>query len=629
MVSLMEERGQIKPNDISPLLTALDKLELYGLLSTLHRLIAGSEDKTFLFVRYLKTFYQQLYNKIHPIPYMREKVYCVNDVFVEGGIEMRGRYNTGGRRPLTENIMEAVKLKSYRDVFNDDIISSKRILLEGDPGYGKSTFTLQAAYDWCTAADSSPLKDVDIFILLPLRLLGGILSICLAIKLMLMPVESKLTEEDIMEILLNSRRVVLILDGYDEYPDKEIIDKSEIMKIIAGNMFANFKVITCTRSAYLPDNLHVETVNVRLTGFDDNARDEYIRRAVAVNDNQAARRINALLTKSPVLSDICQVPLFCVMFVHISYEEEGMVSFASVTTFFSHILTCFYEHMRNKAGHARKPNDCSIIPDHFKLNKLLFDALTGKNQQIVWQKETFKNNVGNRCYNELITIGILIEEDILKINYKPGMAAASAFQRTTVVRFYHKLFAEWYAANYLSKCAGSMFPLWLGYKFKKINPVDLQFVFRFACGLNKKASSRIIKYLQGIEGGHSFASLCFFEQVGEADEVVAMVKDLLTGGVTIRSTDSRLLQRSTIQILDIAVKSDIPITSVCLDKSFKEFEEDVIVLHSGLRLNQLLTVEKIHIETEQVNVEPRILTEEDVTKIFRYGLRSQHLRELS
>ncbi|XP_071851920.1 uncharacterized protein [Apostichopus japonicus] len=628
MVSLMEERGQIKPNDISPLLTALDKLELYGLLSTLHRIFPGSEDKTCLFVRYLKTFYKQLYSKIHPIPYIREKLYCVNDVFVEGGIEMHGRDNKESERPLTGNRREAVKLNSYRDVFNDDIISSKRILLEGDPGYGKSTFTLQAAFDWCIASDSSPLKGVDIFILLPLRLLGGIFSICLAIKLILMPGESKLTEEDIMEILLNSR-VVLILDGYDEYPDKDIFDQSEIMKIISGNMFANFKVITCTRSAYLPDNLDVETVKVRLTGFDDNARDDYIRRAVAVNDNKAARRINDLLTKSPVLSDICQVPLFCVMFVHISYEEESVVSLASVTSFFSHILTCFYAHMRIKTGHARKPNDHSVIPDYPKLNKLLFDALTGKNQQIVWQKNYFKNNVGDVCYNELITIGILIEDDILKVNYKPGMAAVPFFQQITVVRFYHKLFAEWYAANYLSKCAGRMFPLWLRNKFKKINPVDLQFVFRFACGLNKKASSRIIKYLKGMKDGQSFASLCFFEQVGEPDDVVAIVKDLLTGGVTIGSTDSRLLQRSTIQILDIAAKSDIPITSVCLDKSFKEIEEDVIVLHSGRRLNQLLTVEKIHIETEQVNVDPRILTEEDVTKIFRYGLRSQHLKELS
>ncbi|PIK47623.1 hypothetical protein BSL78_15516 [Apostichopus japonicus] len=626
MVSLMEERGQIKPNDISPLLIALDKLELHGLRTTLHRIFQGSEDKTCLFVRYLKTFYKQLYSKIHPIAYIREQVYCVNDLFVEGGIEMHGRYNKGRKRPLEGCRMEAVTLKSYRDVFNNDIISSKRILLEGDPGYGKSTFALQASYDWCIASDSSPLKGVDIFILLPLRLLGDILSICLAIKLILMPGESKLTEEDIMEILINSRCVVMILDGYDEYPNKNIFDQSEMMKVIAGNMFADFKVITCTRSAYLPNNLDVETVKVRLTGFDNNARDEYIRRAVAVNNNQAARRINDLLTKSPVLSDICQVPLFCVMFVHISNEEESVVSFASVTSLFSHILTCFYEHMRTKPGRDRQPNDLCIIPDYPKLNKLLFEALTGNNQQIVWQKNDFKNNVGDVCYNELIAIGILIEDDILKVNYKPGMAAVPFFQQTTVVRFYHKLFAEWYAASYLSKCAGRMFPLWLRNKFEKINPVNLQFVFRFACGLNKKASSRIIKYLKETEDGQYFASLCIFEQVGEADEVVAIVKDLLIGGVIMRSTDSRLLQRSKIQILDIAAKSDIRIPCVSLELCSPTVDESGLnlILHSGLSLSILSSLQKLWIS----DINNRRLTNEEFATILTYSSQCTNLKEL-
>lgn len=77
------------------------------------------------------------------------------------------------------------------------------------------------------------------------------------------------------------------------------------------------------------------------------------------------------------------------------------------------------------------------------------------------------------------------------------------------------------------------------------------------------------------------------------------------------------------------VLRQIPITSVHLNKSFKHCEEDVIVLHSGLRLNQLLTVEKVHIEAEEVNNEPRILTVEDVTMLIRYGLRSKHFKELS
>lgn len=77
------------------------------------------------------------------------------------------------------------------------------------------------------------------------------------------------------------------------------------------------------------------------------------------------------------------------------------------------------------------------------------------------------------------------------------------------------------------------------------------------------------------------------------------------------------------------VLRQIPITSVYFNKSFKQCEGDVIVLHSGLKLNQLLTVENVHIEAEEVNNKPRILTVEDVTMILSYGLRSEHFKELS
>ncbi|PIK41454.1 hypothetical protein BSL78_21683 [Apostichopus japonicus] len=211
-----------------------------------------------------------------------------------------------------------------------------------------------------------------------------------------------------------------------------------------------------------------------------------------------------------------------------------------------------------------KPNDISPLLtalDELGLHGLLsnlHDIIPGSEESADCLAERqFKTNVGNGCYNELITIGILIEEDILKINDKPGWRGF-CYPANDCCQILSQIFAEWYAANYLSTVAGSFSSL--ARNIKEINPVDLQFVFRFACGLNKKASSRIIKYLKGMEDGQSFASLCFFEQVGKADEVVAMVKDLCTGGVTIRSTDSKLLQRSTIQILDIAAKGDVSIS---------------------------------------------------------------------
>ena len=527
-------------------------------LNAKHLVFFPLAGKQSLFLDFLRTMYMQRYNKIQPIPYIRDKVYCVNNVFVEGGLEV----NVGSSRQSPTALhgcgSETVKITSYRDVFNDDVISSKRMLLEGDPGYGKSTFTLQAAYEWCCGSEeSSPLRNCDVFILLPLRLLEGISSICLAIKLLLMPRESKLSEDDIYEILSNSSSVVVILDGYDEYPDKGNNNETDFKDIIAGKMFADFKVITCTRSAYLPTDLDVRTVRVRLTGFDEKARDEYINRAVVGDDQSAATRINHLLTSSPVLSDICEVPLFCVMFAHISFEEKDMASFSSVTSFFKYMLSCFYNHMwakeRARDGHGATRN----IPSYARLCQVAFCGLTKRKQQIVWQAEEFKKQVGDKCYNELISIGILIEEEILEINNKPGVDVAEHIQRKKLVRFYHKLFAEWYAAIYLSSYAGGCFPVFLRRMLRKINPVDLQFLFRFSCGINMRASTRIIKYLKTIEGGDSFASLCFFEKAGEADDVAGMVRQLCSGGVTIKASDSRLLQRSNMQLLSIASHSKV------------------------------------------------------------------------
>lgn len=47
MVSLMEERRQINPHDISPLLNALDSLKLYGLVSKTRQIFLRAEGVVF------------------------------------------------------------------------------------------------------------------------------------------------------------------------------------------------------------------------------------------------------------------------------------------------------------------------------------------------------------------------------------------------------------------------------------------------------------------------------------------------------------------------------------------------------------------------------------------------------
>ncbi|PIK37701.1 hypothetical protein BSL78_25463 [Apostichopus japonicus] len=574
------------------------------------------------FLKSLKDKYALWYNMIKPIPYIRDKIFCVDDIYVESGLELVHQPTSFKHDSQSFEESDLVSLKSFRDIFDSDIIPSNRILLEGDPGYGKSTLTFQAAYDWCLGNVASPLKNFAVFILLPLGLLGNISSIFEAIRVVLMPPESPLTHDDIQKILRNSLSVVIVLDGYDEYQDKNSVIKTDIMKILAGEMFVNVKVVVSTRSSSLPKYLHPTTVTIRLTGFDEKSREEYIQRTVTGGDQEASRRITNALNSNPILNDICQVPMFCVLFAHVANDQKGVIEFSSVTSFFKYVIDCFYSHRKKKD--LKEPIHQSIR-EYSKLNRLAFDGLTGKTQMIAWPKHNFIDSVGKDCYEELSYIGIIIVDEAHEIINEPKEYHIHHIKRSESVRFYHKLFAEWYAAMYLSSYAGSFWPFWLKYNLNKINPVDLQFVFRFACGLNKKASSRIIKYLKSVEGGASFASLCLLEQPDDPEEVLKTVRGLCSDGMIIRSSDSRLLQRSNIQLLDIASRKKIQVPFLQLDHSFKVAHQKDVTLESGLSLPVLLSIEKL-VFTTQAEHE---ISQENMLGVVRYGQQCLQLKTIA
>ncbi|PIK37063.1 hypothetical protein BSL78_26109, partial [Apostichopus japonicus] len=434
--------------------------------------------------------------------------------------------------------------------------------------------------------------------------------------------ESPLKDGDILEILRHSLSVVIVLDGYDEYPERNSVIETDIMKILAGKMFVNVKVVVSTRSSSLPKYLHPTTVIIRLTGFDEKSRDDYIKRTVTDGDTEANKRITNALNSSPILNDICQVPIFCVLFAHVAKDKQGVIEFSSVTSFFKYVIDCFYNHMWKKD--LKEPIHQSIRK-YSKLSRLAFDGLTGKTQTIAWPKQTFIDTVGKDCYEALSNIGILIADKIHDIIDEPEKYDIHHTKQSEFVRFYHKLFAEWYAARYLSSYAGRFWPFWLERKLKKINPVDLQFVFRFACGLNKTALSRIIKYLESLEGGASFASLCLFEQPGDPEKVVETVKGLCSGGMIIRSSDSRLLQRSNIQLLEIASRKKIEVPCLHLDHSFKLAQQNEVTLESGLSVPVLLSIGKL-VFTTQAEHE---ISQDNMLGVFKYGQQCLQLKTLA
>ncbi|KAJ8049062.1 NLR family CARD domain-containing protein 4 [Holothuria leucospilota] len=650
LVQCMDERGEISPTDISKLTEALKHktIGLGGVSVKIEEAFANYRpmiDSTTVinakteFLRQLKQRYANQYDAVQPIPYIRDRLFCVDRVFVEGGIE----YLIVNER--TRVCERWGKLNSYNDIFLDENIKSVRRILEGEPGFGKSTLTLQIAYDWCNGIAGSVSDKYEILILLRLKQLGGVKSIFEAIKRFILPRDSSVSESDVKGILKESKSVLVILDGFDEYPEQEDDGSSDVWRIIKMDMFQVFDVVLTTRTACLPKDSAPQTKRIRLTGFDDRARDEYIRKVVVGDDEKAATTIKRRLQDNPVLADLCQVPLFFVMFAHMIYEREELEKFKSVTSFFRYMIWCFHHHMRNKMKDENVPKYDLFEKDHHVLDRIAFEGLSRKHQQLIWGKEELREQLGQDFYDHYVRLGILVEEKVIDvIPTSESLTVSNFLQEKTDVRFYHKLFCEWYAGNFLASRVAkdnvryvSGNAIAKGYHrvlnrkdvcsiLQELDPFDLQYVFRFACGLNPDASGKIIKYLQHKENAQNFAVLCILEKEGDIKTILDSIRALCFRTVEISYRDTLLLQRSTIQLLDFATTEEISISCVYLYNCYSTVDlpgGNHLQLKSNLSIPVLTTVKELWIREEA-----REITAEEFTGILQYSSKCLALKEL-
>ncbi|KAJ8051002.1 NLR family CARD domain-containing protein 4 [Holothuria leucospilota] len=552
------------------------------------------------FLKQVRERYKDLYDAVQPIPYIKDRLYCVDRVFVEGGIEYLDSRTGDAKGHWTS-------LASYQNVFDNSHVKSPRRILEGEPGYGKSTVTLQFAYDWCNFIPTSPLRDVEILVLLRLRQLGGVESIYRAIKQFILPRDSPLSEIDIEHILQDSGSVVVILDGFDEYPDQDSTS-SDVISIIARQMFQDFEVVLTTRSSVLPKKYPPLTKRLRLTGFDEKARRYYIRKAVVGDNDDSVRKIEGYLEENPILSNLCQVPLLFVIFAHMTNESEKFRKLNSVTSFFRHMISCFHSHMRNKMNDENVCEYETFENSHRALDKLAFEAFSGQSQKLFWDKDEMCQLVGEDFYYQYKRIGILVEEEEFDVT--------EHVQYKTEVKFYHKLFCEWYAAHYLADLIKQNPNLNLNECLQHLDPFDVQYLYRFVCGLNSLSSEKIIAYLTNIEGGDKFAILCILEKTGEIDNIMETIRQLCFEGLVISGHDSLLLQRSSMQLLEIATRNDIPIEYVQLHNCFQlvDLSTAAIRTTSGLTLSSKIPVKQLWITLYN-----RGMTEDEYVTVVDYS----------
>ncbi|KAJ8034681.1 Protein NLRC5 [Holothuria leucospilota] len=677
--------GAIKQSDVAALKQPFTEMQLVQAVGKIHEyqsIVEEAEslfykedeltakEKEDLFIRCLQKKITSLYETMTPVPWKKSCRWRSTDLFIGSNLVMTDKKAAlDGGTKLTDIRME------YTEIFSHEKLASEnRIILEGDPGSGKTMLMSQLAYDWC----QGKLTDIEVFILLPLKFVEE-KTIVQAIKEFYFPQNDRLSLSDIEYFLLHGgMSKCLLLDGLEKSnPTVTMKEESEVVKVMTGLKYPTCKVVVSLRTDYA-QNLP-ECARLKLAKLNDVERNSYIERVFADSLEQQ-NEVRFIIKDNPFIWDLCSIPL---MFVFTVHNIECMVKLASAGTC---KVTPFVKSVVNDlgaTGSVGKTGESDFgreIMDMRVLEELAYNGLCRGHQQLCWSKEFIESNV--RSIREWIDSGILVMEEnvaalplvrntayekhdasIAKQEEDSGslLSEAATEEQTDTgsevksatkpdssevqiktnhgcsttaiyvplqVKFAHKMFQEWFAARHLSSVISRLrnadyLQRYLAETLLHINPSDLRFLLYFVVALYPPCCHIILKHLLCSDRTQDdkfqkhimdCIFLCFNEYNGEyGHDILQTVADVCKEDIAVHSGDSRLVHQAKASMLELASNSGIKSRKLVLADVVVSATEDTLTFNSGVLLRVLNTLEVLEIIDSDGN-----WTKEDCANVLKF-----------
>jgi Ran GTPase-activating protein (RanGAP) involved in mRNA processing and transport len=194
-------------------------------------------------------------------------------------------------------------------------LQAPKVLMDGAPGVGKTTLTLNACKEW---AENHLFKQYDLVLLVPLRQ------------------ASYREAKDIEELLpgdnpdLNAKvvqyirekhgeNIAFIFDGYDELSyDQRRRSDSLFMKIFRGKMLTKCAIWITSRpytSNELKEGPSIINRHIEVLGFNKEQIYSCIRKRI--EDISIANNLISQLEEREDIASLCYIPLVCIIMIHV------------------------------------------------------------------------------------------------------------------------------------------------------------------------------------------------------------------------------------------------------------------------------------------------------------------------
>ncbi|XP_065567947.1 NACHT, LRR and PYD domains-containing protein 4-like isoform X2 [Artemia franciscana] len=368
---------------------------------------------------YLKEQYQRHLSKLVPLPWQAEFTLRLDNLYTT----------------LQLNSSDQSSIAALEELFmsTEKDLCGVKLLLEGPPGYGKSTLALKVALDW--SEGKQYLKDYEFLFLIQLAELKTDIPSFIVEELLPL----KLTKyESSLRLMLEEQdsKVILLLDGLDELNRQR---RKAVIDLLKGKCLGKATVMLTSRPLPSDDEvISLVSRRVSIRGFSDTQLTQFVHSFFKGDRESANELLQLILNKNGPYRPLASCPLACLSICVLFQDDDGKLP-SKVTEIHTNLVKWLIGRSLSKK--SRKSFKNSKLPDKYdKILKEFGELCVAKlkNESVEFSKDEITKKVKDPA---IFDMGILINTHTSLTRQR--------IQKNGCLLLIHNSFIEYFAAYYL------------------------------------------------------------------------------------------------------------------------------------------------------------------------------------